>query len=226
MSLKEKTAGLMTSVRRSVHKTGFKIKKHSPEILIVSGVVGVVASTVMACKATTKVNEILEKAKEDIDAVHAYMEKDEFEENYTEEDGKKALAAVYVKTGVDLVKLYAPSVILLSILPVVLGNAIINILFGAAVKDFIPEGKAGLFQGIRMIFVVLLPMVIGPFIGDMACRSAAQTIINEANAEVIVPAKNMFLWAGVVCIFALIPLYFLTKKGFETENSNTNEVAI
>lgn len=117
-------------------------------------------------------------------------------------------------------------VILLSILPVILGNAIINILFGAAVKDFIPEGKAGLFQGIRMIFVVLLPMVIGPFIGDMACRSAAQTIINEANAEVIVPAKNMFLWAGVVCIFALIPLYFLTKKGFETENSNTNEVAI
>ncbi len=117
-------------------------------------------------------------------------------------------------------------VILLSILPVVLGNAIINILFGAAVKDFIPEGKAGLFQGIRMIFVVLLPMVIGPFIGDMACRSAAQTIINEANAEVIVPAKNMFLWAGVVCIFALIPLYFLTKKGFETKNSNTNEVAI
>lgn len=117
-------------------------------------------------------------------------------------------------------------VILLSILPVVLGNAIINILFGAAVKDFIPEGKAGLFQGIRMIFVVLLPMVIGPFIGDMACRSAAQTFINEANAEVIVPAKNMFLWAGVVCIFALIPLYFLTKKGFETENSNTNEVAI
>ena len=107
-------------------------------------------------------------------------------------------------------------VILISILPVVLGNALVNILFGATVKDFIPEGKAGLFQGIRMIFSVLLPMVIGPVIGDMACRSAAQTIINEVNAEVIVPAKNMFLWAGVVCVLALIPLYFLIRKGVDS----------
>ncbi|MBQ6936255.1 MAG: MFS transporter [Clostridia bacterium] len=106
-------------------------------------------------------------------------------------------------------------VILVSILPVVLGNALVNILFGATIKDFIPEGKAGLFQGIRMIFAVLLPMVIGPVIGDMACRHAAQTIINEANAEVIVPAKDMFLWAGVVCVLALVPLYFLIKKGFK-----------
>ena len=108
-------------------------------------------------------------------------------------------------------------VIILSLLPVALGNALVNILFSAAVKDFIPDGKAGLFQGIRMIFVVLIPMVIGPVIGDMACQKAAQTIINEANAEVIVPAKNMFLWAGIVCVFALIPLYFLIKKGVDTE---------
>lgn len=110
-------------------------------------------------------------------------------------------------------------IILISILPVVLGNALVNILFGAAVKDFIPEGKAGLFQGIRMIFVVLLPMVIGPIIGDKACQYAAQTIINEVGAEVIVPAKNMFLWAGIVCLFALLPLYFLIRKGFDIRES-------
>ncbi|MBR2953308.1 MAG: MFS transporter [Clostridia bacterium] len=114
-------------------------------------------------------------------------------------------------------------VIILSLLPVVLGNALVNILFGAAVKDFIPEGKAGMFQGIRMIFAVLLPMVIGPVIGDMACQRAAQTIINEANAEVIVPAKDMFLWAGVVCIFALIPLYFLIKKGLDVETEESQK---
>ena len=115
-------------------------------------------------------------------------------------------------------------IILISILPVVVGNAMVNILFGATVKDFIPEGKAGRFQGIRMIFAVLLPMVIGPVIGDMACQRAAQTIINEANAAVIVPAKNMFLWAGVVSIFALVPLYFLIKKGFDSIESQ-KEVA-
>ena len=107
-------------------------------------------------------------------------------------------------------------VILVSLLPVVLGNALVNILFNAAVKDFIPEGKAGSFQGIRMIFVVLLPMVIGPVIGDMACQKAAQTIINEVGASLIVPAKNMFLWAGVVCVLALILLYFLIRKGVDS----------
>lgn len=112
-------------------------------------------------------------------------------------------------------------VILLSVLPVVLGNALVNILFGATVKDFIPEGKAGLFQGIRMIFAVMLPMVIGPVIGDMACQRAARTILNEVGAEVIVPAKDMFLWAGVVCILALIPLYFLVKKGVDTQPETT-----
>ena len=76
--------------------------------------------------------------------------------------------------------------------------------------------KVGLFQGIRMIFMVLIPMVIGPMIGDMACQHAAQTIINEANAQVIVPAKDMFLWAGIVCILALIPLCFLIRKGVDS----------
>ena len=115
-------------------------------------------------------------------------------------------------------------VILISIVPVVLGNALVNILFGATVKDFIPEGKAGLFQGIRMIFAVMLPMIIGPFIGETACKYAARTIINEVNAEVIVPAKDMFLWAGVVSILALIPLYFLVKKGFDIKESKTAEI--
>ena len=114
-------------------------------------------------------------------------------------------------------------IILVSVLPVVLGNALVNILFGAAVKDFIPEGKAGLFQGVRMIFAVMLPMVIGPVIGDKACQSAARTILNEANAEVIVPSKNMFLWAAIVCIFALVPLYFLIKKGVDSEDNITKE---
>ena len=113
-------------------------------------------------------------------------------------------------------------VILISILPVVLGNALVNILFGAAVKDFIPEGKAGLFQGIRMIFSVLIPMIVGPFIGETACKYAARTIINEANAEVIVPAKDMFLWAGIVCILAIIPLFFLIKKGLEIKETETD----
>ena len=75
-----------------------------------------------------------------------------------------------------------------------------------------------------MIFAVMLPMVIGPVIGDKACQSAAHTILNEVGAEVIVPAKDMFLWAGIVCVLALIPLYFLIRKGVDSAE-NVQEVS-
>ena len=106
-------------------------------------------------------------------------------------------------------------------LPVVIGNAIINILLGAAIKDFIPAGKAGMFQGIRMIFVVLIPMVVGPVLGDLACRNAAATYPNEFGVETIVPAKDMFLVAAVVCALVLIPMFFLLKKGVDTAPEQT-----
>ena len=102
----------MDNITRAFHKVGFTLKKHSPEILVVAGTVGVVASTVMACKATTKLSTILEKSKNDVETIHAYVEDNGFSEEYTEEDSKKDLAIVYTKTGVELVKLYAPSVVL------------------------------------------------------------------------------------------------------------------
>ena len=103
---------LMTTVSSSFNKMGFKLKKHSPEILVVAGVIGTVASAVMACKATTKVSGILEKTKEDIDSVHDCVANESLAEEYTSEDAKKDLAIVYIQTGVKLTKLYAPAVAL------------------------------------------------------------------------------------------------------------------
>lgn len=102
-------------VSRSFHKVGFKFKKHSPEILVVTGVVGIVASTVMACKATTKVNDIVDEAKETIDKIHESVGKGLHTsdgEEYTEEVANKDLAIVYVQTGWKFVKLYGPAVAL------------------------------------------------------------------------------------------------------------------
>ena len=66
---------LLNSVTRSFHKVGFQLKKHSPEILVVAGVIGTVASAVMACKATTKVNAILDLSDE---MLLAYVLKEKF----------------------------------------------------------------------------------------------------------------------------------------------------
>lgn len=106
---------LISKVSRSLHKAGFKFKKHSPEILAVTGVIGIVTSAVMACKATTKVNDIVDEAKETIDKIHESVGKGLHTsdgEEYTEEIAKKDLTITYVQTGLKFVKLYGPSVAL------------------------------------------------------------------------------------------------------------------
>lgn len=100
----------MTTMRGTFKKVEFKLRKHSPEILIVTGVIGTVISTVMACKATTKIGSILEKTKDDIDCIHAGVDNPCLAEEYTSNDAKKDLAIVYIQTGVSLAKLYAPAI--------------------------------------------------------------------------------------------------------------------
>lgn len=103
----------MANVGRTMSRVGLKMKKHSPEMLVVVGVVGVVASTVMACKATLKVNEVLDEADANINKIHTATEVGVTEagEEYTEEDGKKELAIVYAQSGVKLAKLYGPAIV-------------------------------------------------------------------------------------------------------------------
>lgn len=110
--------------------TGLTLKRHTPEILAAVGVVGTVASVVLACKATTKVEEILDQTKEEVEQVHRVKDDEELSEqyNYTDEDVKKDLLMIYTKTGVKLVKLYAPAVILgtLSIGSMLMSNNILR----------------------------------------------------------------------------------------------------
>ena len=115
-----KVNGIITSATRTLNRVGFKFKKHSPEILVVAGVIGTVTSAVMACKATTKVNDILEDTKTQLEPIREADEKLESGKEltcadgtqYTKEDVKKDLAIVYTQTAVKFVKLYGPSVAL------------------------------------------------------------------------------------------------------------------
>ena len=134
-----KKTELMNNVSRSINRIGFKLKKHSPEILAVTGTIGVVTSAVMACKATTKLGAILKKTKTDMEVIRTAMEHPEYlePEKYTEDDGKNDIRILYAKTGLNIIKLYAPSVILggLSITAMLTSNNILrkrNIALAAA----------------------------------------------------------------------------------------------
>jgi hypothetical protein len=135
--MKNKTE-IMKSVNGVASKTVMKLKKHSPEILVVAGIAGTVVSAVLTCKATTKVAEILDETKGTLDTIHEGMETGAINgQEYTTEDGKKDTVVVYAQTGMKLAKLYAPAIILgtLSITSILASNNILrkrNVALGAA----------------------------------------------------------------------------------------------
>ena len=106
---------LVNKMTRTFHKVGFKLKKHSPEILVIAGVIGTVTSAVMACKATLKVNDVIDETKETIEDIHYCTGKGlktADGEEYTQEIANKELTIVYVQTGWKFAKLYGPAVLL------------------------------------------------------------------------------------------------------------------
>lgn len=121
---------LLNKLGAPVNKVAFACKKHSPEILIVAGCVGVVTSTIMACKATTKLSTLLEETKETAKTIHETVERAENVHDviYSKDDAQSDLRIVYTQSAVKVAKLYAPAVILgtLSLASIVTSNTILR----------------------------------------------------------------------------------------------------
>lgn len=121
-------SNISTKAASFVKKAGFQLRQYSPEILVVAGVIGTVVSAVMACKATTKVNDILEQHKEDVEKIHTVAKDEKYADEYTESDMKKDLTIVYAQTALKFAKLYGPAVLLgsLSITGILTSNNILR----------------------------------------------------------------------------------------------------
>lgn len=112
------------------------------------------------------------------------------------------------------------TLLLIGVVPTVIGYCLLGIMLNAAVRDFTPESKTGLFQGVRMVFAVMLPMVIGPYVGKKAIFSSGVYYTDDYGVSQIVPTSSMFLYAAIVCATALIPIIIiLCKGGFSAEKS-------
>lgn len=113
------------------------------------------------------------------------------------------------------------TLLLIGVVPTVIGYCLLGIMLNAAVRDFTPESKTGLFQGVRMVFAVMLPMVIGPYVGKKAIFSSGVYYTDDYGVSQIVPTSSMFLYAAIVCATALIPIIIiLCKGGFSAEKAN------
>jgi hypothetical protein len=119
-----KKTKLITDIGHALTKTKLKAQKHSPEILIAVGVVGTITSVVLACRATTKLPDVMEKTKEHLDEIHMNTDL----ELMTVEASKKEIALTYAETGLEIVKIYGPSVIIgtLSLTSIIASNNILR----------------------------------------------------------------------------------------------------
>ncbi len=122
-------------------------------------------------------------------------------------------------------------------LPVFLGSLLMMCgylagmaVFGAKIRDLTPEGKAGRLQGVRIFSQVLIPGVVGPFIGKTVLANA-EKMLNNDGTESFIPNANIFLAALVPTVILAIILFASakTKKptlkndlktSFEDDNSS------
>jgi MFS family permease len=92
------------------------------------------------------------------------------------------------------------------------GYIFISALSGSLVRDYTPEGKVGKLQGVRMVFAVLIPMIVGPMIGNAVNAAKSIPLPDSGSADTMttayIPAPEIFLTAFLVSLllFALTPI--------------------
>lgn len=89
------------AMSRQVFRSALILKKHSPSIMFVGGIVGVVTSTVLACKATLKLPDALTEMQAELDEVKYHVD----------EPDSKDIAYVYAKNIAYIARIYAPAVV-------------------------------------------------------------------------------------------------------------------
>ena len=107
------------------------------------------------------------------------------------------------------------------------GYIFISALVGSLVRDHTPEGEAGKLQGVRMVFSVLIPMLIGPMIGN-AINAARAVPLPEGTPDadtmttLYIPAPEIFLAAALVTLLiaALVP----PLSRFSRKKADTSEL--
>lgn len=96
-------------ITRAAGKVGLVLSKHSPAMLSVIGGVGVVATAVLASQETLRVKEVIEPHVENLELISATLEDES--KQYSDQDALHDRTVIYTRLGRDLLKLYAPALV-------------------------------------------------------------------------------------------------------------------
>ena len=83
--------------------------------------------------------------------------------------------------------------------------------FGAQIRDLIPENKSGRFQGVRILGQVFIPGLIGPAIGASVLKDA-QLIYNDDGTTSFLPNENIWIAALFILILLIAMIWIKNKK--------------
>jgi len=110
------------------NKVKFKAGTHSPEILVITGVIGAIAGAVLACTETIKAEDIIKEAKEKREIIESVANDPAQKAIYSDDDHKKDIALLYGQTALRLLKVYAPALIVegLSVASILTGHDILR----------------------------------------------------------------------------------------------------
>lgn len=100
----------------------------------------------------------------------------------------------------------------LSGLIMILGYVSVPTILNSLVRSYIPKGKEGTFMGIRMIFVVALPMCIGPFIGDALNKAFGETYVGEYGVTSPLPSNYGYIVGLIILLIAIGLIVFIILK--------------
>ncbi len=95
---------------------------------------------------------------------------------------------------------------------VMMGSYLVSmVILNALGRDLVPKTHIGVFSGIKMIFFVMIPMIIGPFIGSTVISNSTSTYVDEFGILQSVPTPGIYLAGSVVALLAFIPIFYTIK---------------
>lgn len=129
----------------------------------------------------------------------------------------------FVKSSVISLSIYIIGLIFLGLftnivlvfigtLLMMMGYLSLTACFNAAIRDNTPKKEVGLFQGIRIFVSVLIPMLVGPWIGSLLSQNGGEGFLGVAGND-YVPSSIIFIAASIFALLTFIVIYFIYKKG-------------
>lgn len=91
--------------------------------------------------------------------------------------------------------------------------------FNSEIRNNTPITNVGMFQGIRIVVQVLIPMLIGPWIGSLLSGNTKEGAFGVIGDE-YTPSRLIFLGALVVALFIFI-IIFIYKKMHKENNTSS-----